>query len=91
MKTANRINLFTEYVFSTLGKKIKEVESKSKRKVLNFGPGNPNVSPSTLYIDKFIKFIKDRDAHLYPDFGGKNELAVSHLREEKFLIIITNL
>lgn len=74
MKVANRINLFTEYVFSRLGKKIKEVESKSKRKVLNFGPGNPDVSPSPLYIDKFIEFIKEGGAHLYPGFGANKEL-----------------
>lgn len=73
MKVANRLNLFSEYVFSKLEKKIKEVELKSKRKVLNFGPGNPDVAPNALYIDKFIEFVKDREAHLYPGFKANKE------------------
>ena len=73
MKTANRINLFTEYVFSKLNKKIAEVEEKSKRKVLNFGPGNPDVPPSSLYLDKLNQFIREKDAHLYPSFGANPE------------------
>lgn len=75
MKLAYRIDLFTEYVFSKLGKKIKEVESKSKRKVLNFGPGDPDVIPSILYIDKLNEFIRDRGAHLYPGFGANKEFS----------------
>lgn len=73
MKVANRINLFNEYVFSKLGKKINEVELKSKRKVLNFGPGNPDVKPSTLYINKLDEFIKDKEASQYPGFGPNKE------------------
>lgn len=75
MKTANRIDLFNEYVFSKLGKKIKEVELKSKRKVLNFGPGNPDVIPSYLYIDKLNQFLREKDSHLYPGFGASKEFA----------------
>lgn len=66
MKVANRLNLFSEYVFSKLEKKI-------TGKVLNFGPGNPDVFPSTLYIDKYIEFVKDREAHLYPGFKANKE------------------
>lgn len=90
MKVANRINLFTEYVFSKLGKKIKEVESKSKRKVLNFGPGNPDVPPSPLYIDKFIEFIKNRDAHLYPGFGANKEFTKALIKwyQQRFNVVL---
>lgn len=75
IKTAKRLNNFGEYVFSRLEKKVKEVEIKSKRKVLNFGPGNPDVAPSKLYIDKYCEFIKAKDAHLYPGFEASNEFA----------------
>ncbi|MBU0999783.1 aminotransferase class I/II-fold pyridoxal phosphate-dependent enzyme [Patescibacteria group bacterium] len=75
IKTAKRLNSFSEYIFSKLGKLVKEVELKSKRKVLNFGPGNPDVAPSKLYIDKFCEFINDKDAHLYPGFGPNNDFA----------------
>lgn len=77
MKVANRLNLFSEYVFSRLEKKIKEVESKSKQKVLNFGPGNPDVFPNPLYTDKYIEFVKDRQAHLYPGFTVNKEFSAA--------------
>ncbi|MBI4038450.1 aminotransferase class I/II-fold pyridoxal phosphate-dependent enzyme [Candidatus Daviesbacteria bacterium] len=75
IKTAKRLNLFGEYVFSKLGKAVKEVEAKSKRKVLNFGPGNPDVAPNPLYIDKLSEFLRDKDAHLYPGYGANDEFA----------------
>ena len=75
IKTAKRLNNFGEYVFSKLGKRVKEVELISKRKVLNFGPGNPDYPPSDLYLDKFCELIKDKSAHLYPGFGANEEFS----------------
>lgn len=75
IKVAGRLDLFSEYVFSKLSKKIAEVEEKSKRKVLNFGPGNPDVIPSPLYLDKLNEFIREKDAHLYPGYGANSEFA----------------
>ena len=68
MKVANRLNLFSEYIFSKLEKKI-------TNKVLNFGPGNPDVPPNALYINKYIEFIKDKKAHLYPGFSANEEFS----------------
>jgi len=73
IKVAKRLNNFGEYIFSKLEKKVSEVELQSKRKVLNFGPGNPDVKPSRLYLNKFCKLIKSKDAHLYPGFSANNE------------------
>lgn len=70
IKTAKRLDLFSEYVFARLQKKVTEVEKNSKRKVLNFGIGNPDVVPSPLYINKLGEFIKEFNAHLYPGFGA---------------------
>lgn len=73
IKVSDRLNLFNEYVFSKLGRKIKEVEKKSGRKVLNFGPGNPDFPPSQLYIKKYAELIKNPNSHLYPGFGPNHE------------------
>lgn len=73
IKTAKRLNNFGEYIFSKLGKKVKEIELSSGRKVLNFGPGNPDFPPSNLYLDKFCEFTRDNNAHLYPGFGANDE------------------
>jgi aspartate/methionine/tyrosine aminotransferase len=73
LQKARRLDLFGEYIFSKLGKAIKEVEAKSKRKVLNFGPGNPDVAPNTLYVDKLNELFRDKDAHLYPGYGANIE------------------
>lgn len=75
IKIAKRLNNIGEYVFSELEKKVLEIELKSKRKVLNFGAGNPDVPPSTLYMDKLNEFIKDKDAHFYPGFGANKQFA----------------
>lgn len=73
--TAKRLNMFSEYVFSKLGKKVKEIETQSKRKVLNFGPGNPDYPPSKLYLDKFCELINEQNAHLYPGFGANKDFS----------------
>ena len=75
IKIAGRLNNFGEYVFLKLARTVKEIELHSKRKVLNFGPGNPDVAPSLLYINKLNEFIKDKDAHLYPGYGANDEFA----------------
>lgn len=77
IKVAKRLNNFGEYVFSKLGKVIKEVEIKSKRRVLNFGPGNPDFPPVKLYLDKYCEFIKEKGAYSYPGFGANEEFAVA--------------
>lgn len=75
IKTAGRLNNFGEYVFSKLGKKVKEIELVSGRKVLNFGLGNPDYPPSKLYLDKFCEFINEQNTHLYPGFGANEEFS----------------
>ncbi len=75
IRTAKRLNNFNEYVFSKLEKQVKEIEVSSKRKVLNFGPGNPDYPPHKLYLDKFCEFINEQNAHLYPSFGANEEFS----------------
>ncbi|MDP3758458.1 MAG: aminotransferase class I/II-fold pyridoxal phosphate-dependent enzyme, partial [Candidatus Daviesbacteria bacterium] len=75
IKVSKRLNNFDEYVFSRLGKKVQDIELKSGRRVLNFGPGNPDYPPNKLYLDKFCEFIKEQSAHLYPGFGANEEFS----------------
>lgn len=71
---ATRLSKFPEYVFSKLAKITKETELASKRKVLNFGPGTPDVRPSQVYIDKLKDFVDEPNSHLYPGYGAIPEL-----------------
>ncbi len=80
MQIAKRVKNFPEYVFSHLAKEIEKVEKESGRKVLNLGIGSPDVPPSTRYLDKLSELIRDKDAHLYPGYGGTKELK-SAIRE----------
>ncbi len=73
IKSAKRLNVFSEYIFSRLQKKVKAVEAKSKKKVLDFGAGNPDVKPSSFYLKKFDEFLADSKSHLYPGFGANKE------------------
>lgn len=73
--TAKRLHTFPEYVFSRLAKTVAEVENESKRKVLSFGPGTPDVKPSNHYIEKLNEFFRADDAHLYPGYGASKEFS----------------
>lgn len=75
IKQAKRLDLFSEYIFASLSKKKSEVEKKTRRKVLNFGPGTPDIKPSSVYINKLIEFISEDDAHLYPGYGAIKEFS----------------
>lgn len=87
---AQRLDNFGEYIFSKLAKKIKEVEDKSKRRVLSFGVGNPDFSPSSLYLDKLSEFIKEKEAHLYPGFGAGKEFtrALINWYKKRFNVVL---
>ncbi len=75
IKKAKRLDLFSEYIFASLSKKKSEIEKKTKRKVLDFGPGTPDIKPSSVYINKLIEFISENDAHLYPGYGAIREFS----------------
>lgn len=86
IKTANRLNVFSEYIFSKLQKKVKQVELSSKRTVLDFGAGNPDVKPNPVYINKLDELIKEQQASLYPGFGPNKEFtkALIHWYKRRF-------
>ncbi|MBI2085746.1 aminotransferase class I/II-fold pyridoxal phosphate-dependent enzyme [Candidatus Daviesbacteria bacterium] len=90
IKVAKRLNKFGEYVFARLGKNIKEVEAKSGRKVLNFGPGNPDFPPAKLYLDKYCEFVKDEDAYTYPGFGANKDFSDALIKwyKKRFNVLI---
>jgi len=79
---------FPEYVFSRLSRRVAEVEKKKKRKVLNLGPGSPDVRPSGTYLDKFKEYIGEPGSHLYPGYQAIPELAdaLSQWYEKRFQV-----
>ena len=88
---SKRLDKFPEYVFSKLAKVVKEVEISSGRKVLNFGPGTPDVRPSKVYLDKLKEFIDEPNSHLYPGYGAIPELenALIKYYKKRFGVSIT--
>lgn len=92
IKTAKRLGIFPEYVFSKLNDELIKVEKESGRKVLNFGPGNPDFKPSKKYINKLIEFVKDDTAHLYPGYRATDEftIALIHWYKKRFNVRITS-
>lgn len=72
---AKRLDEFPEYIFSRLAKTVAEVENESKRKVLDFGAGAPDVKPSNHYIEKLNEFFRADNAHLYPGYGASKEFS----------------
>jgi LL-diaminopimelate aminotransferase len=74
---AKRLEKFPEYIFAKLGKQVAAIEKEQNCKVLNFGPGTPDVKPSQIYMNKLAEFISDPRAHLYPGYGAIPELSES--------------
>lgn len=75
LRFATRIDRFPEYVFSRLAKIAAEVEKETGKKVLNLGPGSPDISPSKIYLDQLSEFIREPGAHLYPGYQAIPEFS----------------
>jgi aspartate/methionine/tyrosine aminotransferase len=75
LKFATRIDKFSEYIFSKLAKAAAEVERETGRKVLNLGPGSPDIPPSEVYLHKLSQFIEESGAHLYPGYQAIPEFS----------------
>lgn len=75
IKTAKRLDNMGEYIFAKLAKDVTALEAKTGRKVLNFGPGTPDVPPSPKYLTKLEEFIHDPKAHMYPGYGANPEFS----------------
>ena len=71
---SRRLQTIEEYVFSRLAKKVKEVEQKTGKKVLNLGPGSPDVPPHKEYLHELQKYIIQPGNHMYPGYGATPEL-----------------
>jgi len=75
MKTSKRLDKFPEYVFSRLGRRKKEIERETGRRVLDLSIGTPDYPPSKKYISKLKEYITNSDSHLYPGFGANKEFS----------------
>ena len=83
---AKRLGQFPEYIHARLAKEVAEVERSSGKKVLNLGIGSPDVPPSKMYLDKLSELIREKDAHLYPGYGGTKEFkdAIAAWHKKRF-------
>lgn len=77
MKPSKRLQEIPEYIHARLNKEVKKVEENTKRKVLNFGQGSPDVRPSPKYINKLHEFIDLPNSHLYPGYSAIPEFALA--------------
>ena len=91
IKLAKRLDAIPEYVFAKLAKEVEKVEEESGKKVLNFGPGNPDVPPSPKYIKKLQEFINEDQAYKYPGYGAIPELskAITSWYSKRFGVTLT--
>lgn len=96
---AKRLGQFPEYVHARLAKAAAEMERTTGRKILNLGIGSPDIPPSETYLQKFTELLREKDAHLYPGYGGTDEFkdaicawykkrfAVALLRDEVLVLL----
>lgn len=91
-KTSARLDNFNEYIFAQLAKKVAEVEKDSGRKVLNFGPGNPDYPPGSEYLAKYQEFVAEVGSSSYPGYGANREfsLALISWYEKRFGVSLEN-
>ncbi|MDO8609376.1 MAG: pyridoxal phosphate-dependent aminotransferase, partial [bacterium] len=92
MKLSNRLDVFSEYVFSMLGKKVKEQEKKTGKKVLDLSIGTPNFPPSKEYVQKLQEFYTEPKASLYPGFGAIPEFSEALISwyKKRFNVLISD-
>jgi len=91
IQISKRLGKFPEYVFSRLAKTVAEVEKETGRKVLNLGPGSPDIPPSDIYLDKLSEFVREPCAHLYPGYQAIPEFsqAVIDWYKKRFSVDMT--
>lgn len=70
LKLSRRLTNIPEYIFAQLAREVKQVEVETGRKVLNFGPGTPDVPPSRLLLSKLNQFNLYKGSHRYPGYTG---------------------
>src|SRR5258708_4549326 len=74
-KKSRRLDNFNEYIFAQLAKKVAEIEKSSGRKVLNFGPGNPDFPPLPEYLEKYKEFVSESGSSSYPGYGANKDFS----------------
>src|SRR5258707_9157819 len=86
MKIAQRLQQFPEYIHARMAKEVAQIEKQTGKKILNFGPGSPDIRPSETYIQKYISFIQDPDAHIYPGYQPHNSFSegIIHWYQHRF-------
>lgn len=91
MKFSKQVSRFPEYAFAGLNRKVKDVEQRTGRKVLNFGAGSPDITPSKTYLDKLKELICENGMHLYPGYTAIPEFsnALIHWYWKKFGVALT--
>jgi len=72
MKFANRMNMFTEGIFSKLAN-LKEEKIKEGMHVVDLSVGTPNIPPAKHIIDALVEQAKDVSSYLYP-LNDKDDL-----------------
>lgn len=92
IKISKRLNNMGEYIFAKLAEDVARLEKKTERKVLNFGPGTPDVPPSSKYLDKLAEYIRDPHSHMYPGYGATPEFskALAGWYQQRFGVKITD-
>lgn len=75
MQFSKRLDSFPEYIFSQLGKKKREVEIKTGKKVLDLSIGSPDYPPSEIYIKMLKNFITEEGMNSYPGYGARPEFS----------------
>lgn len=72
---AERLQDIPPYIFAQLNQQVATVEKQSGRKVLNLATGNPDIPPSTLYVQHYAKLLQNSSAHLYPGYKAIPEFS----------------
>lgn len=87
IKPANRVNITSEYYFST---KLREIAKRNAagEEIINLGIGNPDMLPSRSTINTLKNEISKPDAHGYQPYKGIDELrdAYANWYKNKFQV-----
>ncbi|MBS4014817.1 MAG: aminotransferase class I/II-fold pyridoxal phosphate-dependent enzyme [Candidatus Latescibacteria bacterium] len=83
---AQRLANIPKYLFAELDALKSQYQSETGQDVIDFGEGNPALSPDPQIIRSLISNLKDKENHRYPTYAGKLQarIAVAEWYKKRF-------
>jgi LL-diaminopimelate aminotransferase len=83
---AKRLKTIPPYLFAELDRAKIQYQQKNKTQIIDYGEGNPDLTPDNKIIKCFINALKNSENHRYPTYAGafNARIAVAEWYKKRF-------